>query len=469
MTPAPARATPRSPWTPSGPPRTGRGPALALCLAVFLIYTNAPVVAAHEGVIPAPAAALVGLLFLPALAHHLVARRDPIRFDRTGALMVGLLAVMLVSTAFARDVPLALTHIGAYAVEGLVLFALILNTVRDRATLVRVMWAVVGAAAFLALLSLYQEVTRDYTNEFGGLARRALEHLEDQPEALAAARAEGMRLEQRSHGPMDDANRYAQALLVAGAFALALVWTLQGRARVLAGMAGAVILGGTLLTYSRGAFLTLVILVLALGALRYVSRARLAAALLVGGLLVPVVAPAYLDRVHSIAGAMGLVSQEAQVEPDGPTRGRTTQMLAAGWAFAEHPVLGVGPGNYAPHHSVTYQRQPEIAFRELTVPRRAHNLYLEMAAEVGTVGLLVFLAIPGLLLRDLWRVRQRAQGRRPDIERMATAFGLALLAYLGTGVFLHLAFQRYFWILVALSAAAVWILSREMDERGAAS
>lgn len=452
-----------APRPPAPSSSTVDGPFLGVVLATFLVYANIPVVAAHEGLIPSEAAALVGLLFLPAVARHLVARGEDIRVDRTFALMVAFLAVMLISACFARDVPLALAYIGDYVMEGVVLFALVLNTVRDRPALVRVLWTVIAAAAFLALLSLYQEVTRDYTREFGGLARRSLEHLEDRPDALAA-RPDGMRLEQRSHGPMDDANRYAQILLVAASFALALFWTVRGRARAVSAGAGVVILAGVLLTYSRGAFLTLVVLVLLLGILRYVSRGRLAVALLVGALLVPVVAPAYLERVHTIAGAMGLVSAEAEVEPDGPTRGRTTQMLAAGLAFSEHPVLGVGPGHYAPHYSVDYQQRPAIAFRELNVPRRAHNLFLEVAAETGTVGLLVFLAIPGLLLRDLWRIRQRARGSRPEVERLAMGFVLALLSYLGTGVFLHLAFQRYYWLLVGLSAAAAWILRRELQE-----
>ena len=451
-----------APWSrPDGP--SDGGSFLGVMLAVFLVYANIPVVAADQGWIPTEAAALVALFFLPALGHHLVVRGERLRLDRTFALMTAFLAVMLVSACFARDVPLALAHIGGYAAEGLVLFVLVLNTVRDRPALVRLLWTVLGAATFLSLLTLYQEITRDDTREFGGLASRQLEHLEDAP-VREADRAEGMRLEQRSHGPMNDANRYAQILLVAASFALAFVWTYRGRPRAVAGAAGLAILAGLLLTYSRGAFLTLVLLVLLLGALRYVSRKRLAVALLVGTLLVPLVAPAYMDRVHTIAGAMGLVTTDAEVEPDGPTRGRTTQMLAAGLAFADHPVLGVGPGHYAPHYSVRYQQRPEIAFRELDEPRRAHNLYLEMAAETGTVGLAIFLAIPGLLLRELWRIRRRARGIRPEVERMAMGFILAILSYLGTGVFLHLAFQRYYWLLVGLSAAAVHVLHRELAQ-----
>ena len=40
---------------------------------------------------------------------------------------------------------------------------------------------------------------------------------------------------------------------------------------------------------------------------------------------------------------------------------------------------------------------------------------------------------------------------------MATAFALAIVAYLASGMFLHLSYERYLWILMALAASAAWI------------
>ncbi len=422
-------------------------PFLGVLLGVFVLYTNLPAGAAAHGVIPNEATALVGALFIPAFLQQLVLRRSVLRVDRTFALMVAFLGVMFVSGYFAVDVPLVLSYISSYAVEGLVVFLLVLNTVRDRRSLTRVLAVVVGAAAFLGSLSIYQAVTGNYQQEFLGLANRALEAAEH-----------------RARGPTDDANRYGQILLMAGSFGLALAWTLEGRKRWAVLGSLALIFAAILLTYSRGAFLTLVILVLFLGALRVITPRRLALILLAGIVLTPVIAPEYIDRIRSISGAAGMVSDDAMVEADGATRGRTTQMLAAALAFSEHPVLGVGPGQYVPYHSVRYVQRPEIAFREIAVPRRAHNLYVELAAELGAIGLLLFLTIPGLLLRDLWRIRKDARSLRPDIDRLALGFILAILAYLGSGMFLHLAFQRYYWLLIGLTAAAVWILRGELRE-----
>jgi O-antigen ligase len=114
---------------------------------------------------------------------------------------------------------------------------------------------------------------------------------------------------------------------------------------------------------------------------------------------------------------------------------------------------------------VRYQGLPEISFREIPLPRRAHSLYLEIAAETGTVGLVIFMAIPLLLLMDLGRHRRALFAARPDLARLAAGFTLMLLAYLGTGVFLHLAYERYYWVMIAMAAAAVGALEHATLQR----
>ena len=42
-------------------------------------------------------------------------------------------------------------------------------------------------------------------------------------------------------------------------------------------------------------------------------------------------------------------------------------------------------------------------------------------------------------------------------RKIITGFFLAIVAYLGTGFFLHFAYIRFFWLIVALASAAVHI------------
>ena len=46
---------------------------------------------------------------------------------------------------------------------------------------------------------------------------------------------------------------------------------------------------------------------------------------------------------------------------------------------------------------------------------------------------------------------------------MSTGFFLALSAYLTTGLFLHLSYARYYWLILALSGATAYVVRRAME------
>ena len=98
-----------------------------------------------------------------------------------------------------------------------------------------------------------------------------------------------------------------------------------------------------------------------------------------------------------------------------------------------------------------------VGIRVLATDREAHNLYLGTAAELGIIGITVFLIIIGLTLRDLARARKAVRAKDPLMADMATGFILAIVAYLATGIFLHMSFIRYFWLMLALAAATALV------------
>lgn len=451
-------------------------PELPVQVVLFTVYTNVAVVMAQQGPLPGAVASGVGLLLAIPLVHTLAIEKKGLRLDAVFGLMLGLLGIFLLSAAFAVDTAVAMSRIGTYAVEGLAIYFLFVNTVRTLPTLRRVVMTLLAGGTLLSGITVYQAVTQSYDRDFGGLAQRGFganaETFEEFQERLEQ---EDVTLEQvtemtsadRARGPVDDPNRFAQILLVV--LPLALFQFRHGR--TVAGKAfgfgaGVLVLSGIILTYSRGAFLTLAVLTVLLVALGHIRPSKIVAGVLILVVSVPLVAPGYYERIGSISSVLDMFGESARVSEAAVTRGRTTETLAALYAFIEHPVLGVGPGQYLPHYSVQYQLRPEISFRYLPEPRRAHNLYTEFAAETGLPGLLVFLSIPGLLLWRLWKRRRALLPKRPDLAFLATAFGLGILAYLGTGVFLHLAFERYYWLFVALTAAACHVLSGEIATRG---
>lgn len=442
-------------------------PELATLLTVFLLYLNVPgILVKRHGVPVAVAGALVLLLGIP-LLRALVVRREPLRVDATLRLMLGFLGVVLLSALAARDPALVLEYARRFVMEGVLVYLLLVNAIRTMPALRRAIWTALAAGSLLGALTTYQELTGTFRREFGGLAERNHEILAlraqgaSDPDARAMlrdfmARNAKARANARANGPMDEPNRFAQILVPL--LPLALMAFRLGRrraARAAAVAAALLVASGIFLADSRGAFVTVVVLAIVAGGIRWISRPWLLGAAVAGLLLVPVAAPKFAGRVASIAGATSIVSGGAA--PDGAVLGRAAAMRAAAHAALDHPLLGVGAGQFKPFHSREYQLEDVTSPFRYVKDWYAHSLYLELAAELGVVGLAAFLLVFVRLLRALDRARRRWRISRPDVAHVATGLELCILGYLGTSAFLHLGFQRYLWLLTALAGAALHV------------
>ena len=402
------------------------------------------------------AAAMIGLLLVP-LGKRLI-DREPVIVAPVLPLLVVYLGVLLLSAAAAliRGIPAEFEEIELFVTEGIIIFVLVTNVVRTLRTLRQVVWALLIAGALMGALSVHQAVTESYDSNYAGFAQvygRALEEDEVDEEDT----------QPRASGPVGEKNRYAQVMLVLVPLALLMMWNERRRwLKFATGGIALLILTAVVLTFSRGAGVGLAILLVAMLALRQIRPLQVGAVVLGLVLAIVLVAPTYGERVGSLSGVEGLISEDAEADPDGAILGRTTSNLAAVNVFLDYPILGVGPGMYSPFYSRDYAN--ELGLRHFTTNRRAHNLYVETAAETGVVGLGAFLAIIGTTLFQLWRARRRWLDRRPELASWATGFGLAIMAYMTTAVFLHLSYQRYFWLLIALANAAIVILLRERSE-----
>lgn len=442
-------------------------PHWAMMLVAFLVYLNVPVLISRQGVPKVAASSIVLLLALPVARHMLVHRRG-FRVDRVMQLMGLLLAVLAIGSIGARSVPLALDYIQTYVLEGLLLYVLVVNAVRSLADVRRLVAALLAAGALLGLLTTYQEVAGDFRQQFGGLVQRNYEYLalreqaEYDPELKEALRDAPIgNRSRRPGGPVSEPNRFAQILIVLLPFAVWMWRTSRSAAgRAGAAVAGVLILAAIVFSDSRGAFVSvlgLMAVAIRLGWLRWRNVALAGLAL---ALVVPVVAPRYVERILSLGTVIGVGTERPIEEADGAVRGRLTEMFASGLAFLDHPLIGVGPGQYAQMYSVEYHFRSEVfRFRDLPAPRRAHSLYLELAAETGVLGLGAFFGIVAYLMYTLWRLRAATLAWAPDWSDLMTAALLALVAYFATAIFLHLSYIRYYWLLVALCGAACHAVS----------
>jgi O-antigen ligase len=424
----------------------GRPEAAAL-IVVGLIYSNAPVVFVTFHDVPLIIGASVPLVLAAPLAYEILIRRQKIIVTPALPWIAGYLLVQIVSTIASRNTGDAAAALGSFAIEGLGLYILVTNTVRSAQVLRSVIWVLLIVGALLGALSLYQQLTETYGNAYFGFA---------QTEASATGVTEtGLA---RLAGPIGEKNRYAQVMLMLVPLGIMMVGAERNRWLKIAALASAGLAAiATALTFSRGAALAAGIILLVMVAMRYVRVTHLLAA---AGLiaLVLIAVPQYGERVTSVTGLLSLITEDTPTSAaDNSLLSRATENLTALSVWADHPLVGVGPGEFPAYYR---EYADEIGLSIRAQDREAHNLYLGIAAETGSLGLLTFLGAAGVTMWQLARVRRTAMKVRPDLAAMATGFLLALVGYLASGLFLHLSYARYYWLILALAGAAAVIVGR---------
>lgn len=439
-------------------------PDLATLVVVGLLYTNIPAVAYKLHGVPRPVAASVFLLLGVPFVQNVLFRRERPWFDPVLMMMFGFLGVLLLTSFWAVDKGVAAMWVVQFVLEGIATYWLFTSVVRSLAMLRKVMYTLLVAGAFLGSLSLYQGVTHSYDQQFGGLAMRQTMYDDKRIQDANAGVEKDYYRSDRAEGPMLENNYYAQVMVVLLPLVAFLMRVEPRRSRrMAAAVLGLIILlGGVILTYSRGAVLVLGVLAVAAAWLRWVRPRYLLLMGAVCGVGILALAPGLVERMEAVASVTELRTGGQDAEADVSVRGRATEMLAAALALRDHPLLGVGPGQYMPFYSLPYQRDPSIKFKDLQVPRPAHDLYLGLAAETGLVGLTLFVAMPVWLVTRLWRERRRL-AHVPALADLAAALALAIIAYHCAGLFLSFAYERYYWFLLAFAGSAVAILRQTPD------
>jgi O-antigen ligase len=101
--------------------------------------------------------------------------------------------------------------------------------------------------------------------------------------------------------------------------------------------------------------------------------------------------------------------------------------------MAGHPVLGVGPGFFDEVYPALRDRllREMRVFDQLDAEKRgedvlhAHNDYLEMGAEAGAPGLLLFGVLIGIWVARAWRQARRAEGEKDRLARLGLLASVA--------------------------------------------
>lgn len=433
-------------------------PETATMLVLFILYSNIAVVAVRFHGVPFIVGAAFPLLLALPLAIYLVLERRPLRVTPALPYVVLFMAAQQVSLLFSGDPAASFREVSNFILEGFLIYLLVINVVRTPRSLRLAAWALLLAGVVLTAVPIYQQLTGDFTNTFGGFGQLSETGFRTGETNLV----EGDVRQYRLAGPIGEQNRYAQVLLML----VPLGWFgfFSERSRLLKLLAfglGALALAGVALSFSRGAAVAFLLLLAVMLVTRLLRPSHFLVFLLIVA-AVMLALPQYAVRLVTIPSATDLLSEETTTsEVDGAIRGRATAMLAAALVFADNPIVGVGPGQFQ-YYSADYGNR--LGLRILEGNRESHSLYLDVAANYGILGLVFFLAMVLVPIRVILKARHKLAGRRPSLNNLAIGFAFALLAYLATGIFLHLSYVRYFWLVLALADTAALIARRAASD-----
>lgn len=348
-------------------------------------------------------------------------------------LLVAFLGWNAMSLAWSQSPPLALESVVRYTLNAF-LIPIAFTAIRNRRDAVLILGAIVVGSCVAAVSAI-----------------------------LAPPLAEPSGSTGRVTGTVGDPNELAAGLIVGLALAVAFAVNrhIAAPLRRLAVVAAALCLTGILFSLSRGGLIgvagALVIAVLAGGRWRgRVLTLCVTVAVLAVGYFVFFASLPAKERVENIGGGGGT--------------GRLDLWTVGLRMIEAHPLNGVGSGQFA-DSSVHYLLRPgliESGQFILSTPKVAHNTYLNVTAEVGIVGGVLFVAIllfcVGCTLLAVRRARQAGDER---MEILLRGLVVGIGGYLVTIMFISQNFAKLFWILLALGPAMLAVCSsgaRELEQ-----
>jgi len=404
--------------------RFGVGIALALCfvplvlmnvqLAIVLWVPTVSLIAVDA----LNAGLLAGMMILVAWFGLLAARRSRVAAAvveqaRTLIGVAALILWMLLSIAWAEEPPIGSDLFFAWLIAGLIM--LVIPTVLTDRLYLRLAVAafVVGAVASVAL----------------GLLGGAVET------------AEG-----RVVGGIGDANVLAAGIMPAILLAVALA---VGARRVIVGatalIAVVVLAMGLVATASRGGFVAALV-----GAVAVLVLAKRHRAWAVAFLLCTIGAIAAWFSVDAEAW------QRVSDLREGSGTGRVELWNVAWQMWQNNPLVGVGLEAFRDNASAYVRAIGPLEYSAFLTeqPKVVHNTYLELLAETGVVGLLLYVGVLTASLRCAWRAATIFE-RAGDLAMMALSRGTiaALVSMAAAIAFISGAADRRLWVLIALGPA----------------
>jgi len=151
---------------------------------------------------------------------------------------------------------------------------------------------------------------------------------------------------------------------------------------------------------------------------------------------------AYRDRYLT-------VKQYASGERLDPSNELRLRIWKAGWRmFLDHPILGVGAGQFQTAYGTTYVGRQHVAWMN------PHNLLLQVVCELGIVGLGVFIYFLVQIVGQIRHLPVRLSNPLVELNyQVASACGAMLIALIAVSLVSHTLYRPYWYFLAGFAAA----------------
>lgn len=169
-----------------------------------------------------------------------------------------------------------------------------------------------------------------------------------------------------------------------------------------------------------------------------------------------------LGSASFVSRAQSILNPNSTVLGGAKGSGRLDLWAAALHGWHEHPVLGLGLGGFETNALDLLQTTPGVntTASYVSADRVVHNAYIENLAELGPIGLVLFVSI--IFVTAFYLVSSSRRGRLAgdrSIERFSLAMLVSLLGYSLSAIFLSNQLGKALWILVGM-ALALDVMSR---------
>jgi O-antigen ligase len=418
-------------------------PSLGAYVLIAAVFSNVSRQLSDQG-LPGVIKPLVAVVFAAIFVRNYYVGGIPLNRPRTSRLEIALIAYLLaVAASFlvASDRDLALERVIDLGKDIVIIYCILfsLRNLKDWETAI---YLIVLITTGLSLLGLYQVATGNYSQEFFGFARIGAEN--------------------RLGGPINEPNMWGQVLVAVIPLAIFRFMRETSSRKWVYAVSLLILLAELLNTYSRGAYLALLFgLFLITFFFTRFNPVLISAGLVAVALLLPFLPAQYMDRLETIS----FLAPNTQngVYQESSFRGRASEIQTGLLMFATHPVLGVGAANYPVNYQEYTQR---IGLEVRSEDREAHSLYVEMLAETGVIGVAAFLGIIFMVFQALTRIKADVMASVAHQKWVShiSALQVALMSYLFAALFLHGAYIRFFWILLALAMTLITLLDEDLND-----